>query len=68
MLDDVDTDKDEMLARHVVDMARGRDRAVVPPYRKSDLQLFVKYARAFRPKMTQKVRFGGYHVWLYSAV
>lgn len=56
MLDDVEADKDERLAQHIVDLARGRDRALVPPYKKQDLQLYVKYARAFRPRMTKMVR------------
>lgn len=56
MIDDPDDIMDYRIASHIVAVHQRQDQAFDVPYTMSDIQLYLKYARAHKPELTESVR------------
>ena len=68
MIDEPDEMKDERIAQHIADVHRkmleteedddegGDSVDIAPPYTTSQMQLYIKYIRTIKPKLTPQVR------------
>ena len=55
MIDDPDDIMDYRIASHIVAVHQRQDQAFDVPYTMSDIQLYLKYARAHKPELTESV-------------
>ena len=51
VLDECDETTDYQIARHIVNVHRFRDDALVPQYTTEQVQRYIQYARTFKPKV-----------------
>ena len=56
MIDDPDDIMDYRIASHIVAVHQRQDQAFDVPYTMPDIQLYLKYARAHKPELTESVR------------
>lgn len=56
ILDDCNEKIDTELAAHIVDLHMKRDDAIHPPFSAEQLRRYIKYARTFKPIMTEEAR------------
>ena len=56
MIDEPDDIMDYRIASHIVAVHQRQDQAFDVPYTMSDIQLYLKYARAHKPELTESVR------------
>ncbi|KAK8440256.1 MCM DNA helicase complex subunit mcm6 [Candidozyma auris] len=56
VLDDCNERVDTQLASHIVDLHMLKDEAIDPPYSAEQLSRYIKYAKTFKPRMTQEAR------------
>lgn len=56
VLDECNEQIDTQLANYIVNIHMLRDAAVNPPFTKSQLLRYIRYARTFKPKMTKEAR------------
>ncbi|KAF9319558.1 MCM DNA helicase complex subunit mcm6 [Podila horticola] len=52
VLDECDETTDYNIARHIVNVHRLRDAALVPQYSTEQVQRYIQYARTFKPKLS----------------
>jgi DNA replicative helicase MCM subunit Mcm2 (Cdc46/Mcm family) len=55
MIDDPDDIMDYRIASHIVAVHQRQDQAFDVPYTMTDIQLYLKYARAHKPELTAAV-------------
>ena len=55
MIDDPDDIMDYRIASQIVAVHQRQDQAFDVPYTMSDIQLYLKYARAHKPELTESV-------------
>ncbi|CAG8526553.1 4087_t:CDS:10 [Cetraspora pellucida] len=53
VLDECKPDVDQMIAEHIVEIHRRGDDSINPPYDTETLQRYIRYARTFKPKISQ---------------
>lgn len=53
VLDECDETTDYQIARHIVNVHRFRDEALVPQYTTEQVQRYIQYARTFKPKVCE---------------
>ncbi|KAL1919746.1 uncharacterized protein VTP21DRAFT_1677 [Calcarisporiella thermophila] len=56
ILDEVNEMNDYNIARHIVNVHRGRDDAINPEYTTAQLRRYIRYARTYKPKMTPRAQ------------
>ncbi|GAV47960.1 hypothetical protein ZYGR_0I02560 [Zygosaccharomyces rouxii] len=56
VLDDCNEKIDTELASHIVDLHMKKDDAIDPPYNADQLRRYIKYARTFKPILTEGAR------------
>lgn len=56
ILDDCNEKIDTELASHIVDLHMKKDDAIHPPYNAEQLRRYIKYARTFKPILTEGAR------------
>ncbi|KAF9986730.1 MCM DNA helicase complex subunit mcm6 [Mortierella antarctica] len=54
VLDECDETTDYQIARHIVNVHRFRDEALVPQYTTEQVQRYIQYARTFKPKLSSE--------------
>ncbi|KAF9945140.1 MCM DNA helicase complex subunit mcm6, partial [Mortierella alpina] len=54
VLDECDETTDYQIARHIVNVHRFRDDALVPQYSTEQVQRYIQYARTFKPKLSSE--------------
>ncbi|KAJ3414676.1 MCM DNA helicase complex subunit mcm6 [Chytridiales sp. JEL 0842] len=56
VLDEGDETTDTNVAQHLVGFHQGQESALEPPYSTAEVQRYLKYARAVKPKLTPEAR------------
>jgi len=54
IMDDRNEAIDKAIARHIVDLHRKKDDAIIPDFSTQDLQRYIRFARALKPQFTRK--------------
>lgn len=57
MIDEPDDVLDFQVATHIVSVHQKRDQAFTAPYNMVQIQKYIKFARSFKPRMSEEVRF-----------
>ena len=52
VLDDCHPETDEKVARHILNVHRGTDKVVKPPFSKEQMQRYIRFVRTLNPKLT----------------
>lgn len=55
MIDEPDELNDERIANHIVAVHQRRETALDVPYKMSEIQNYIKYARTIKPELTPEV-------------
>src|SRR5438270_152745 len=56
VIDECNSDVDELIARHITRTHRHGDDAINPPYTTTQLQQYIKFARELKPQLTENAR------------
>eukprot|EP01124_Arcella_intermedia_P001583 TRINITY_DN10867_c0_g1_i2.p1 TRINITY_DN10867_c0_g1~~TRINITY_DN10867_c0_g1_i2.p1 ORF type:complete len:583 (+),score=144.93 TRINITY_DN10867_c0_g1_i2:805-2553(+) len=56
LLDENQEEVDTRLARHVVLVHQKKDEAIRPPYKTSQLQRYIRFAKTIKPKLTEEAQ------------